>query len=260
MTKFNYFKNIETKYKSNISSNKTLIIRLDGRNVCGNKNLNLLDETDGSLSDSMKKVAQYMSEEYNCIVYVGSDEINIIIRNPKIIINKYESQETHKIASLISQEVFLKFNSFYKGPTEIFFDARCFSIPNNKFLSYLKYRYKATINVLTVYFAKNKVPTIKRNVGMSLKNLDKKLRKYEEYNNRSIYQKEGLSYYSGIKYETMNLINMFEKYENNNSDIKDNNEDINYNNVLNNIENNNIEIIKKAEDYIYDDNFYDDDI
>lgn len=201
--RFDYFKNIENKYKSKISTNKALVIRLDGRNVCKNKNINILNENKGFAS-TMKIVAEKISSNYGCIVYVASDEINIIIDNTINIIRKFKSSDTQKISSLISQEVFFYFNKFFKEQL-VYFDSRCFSIEKNKIMSYLKYRRNCSINVLTQYFAKLYLDKEKR-INLSLKELDEILiNEVDEYSKRSKYQREGLAYYLGNKLDIENI-------------------------------------------------------
>lgn len=214
---FNYFKTIEDKYKSKISVNKPVVIRLDGRNICSNKTINLLDETEGSFSDILKKTCKHFSQEFSCIVYFATDEINMIFQKPKVLRMMYDSIDTQRIASLISQEVFNYFNTNYNKDTyynTIYFDARCFNIPEWKICSYIKYRRQCGKNVLTTYYAKQRMPYFDRR-GLSLVKLENLLiNKFEDFNTRTTFQIEGGIYSCGADLSTDEVLKSFEMANN----------------------------------------------
>lgn len=208
---FNYFKTIEDKYKSKISVNKPLVIRLDGKNICSNKSINLLDETEGSFSDILKKTCKHFSDKFSCIVYFATDEINMIFQNPKMLQMIYKSIDTQKIVSLISQEVFNYFNKNYNKYNPIYFDARCFNIPKWKVRSYIKYRRQFGKNVLTTYYAKQRLPYFDRR-GLSLIKLEQIMQeKFDDFNKRTSFQIEGGIYSSGADLTIEEMLNSLEK-------------------------------------------------
>lgn len=211
---FNYFKTIEDKYKSKISVNKPVVIRLDGRHICSNKSINLLDETNGSFSDVLKKTCEYLSNRFSCIAYFATDEINLIFQKPKFLQMMYESIDTQRIASLISQEVFNYFNKNYEKNVydkTIYFDARCFNIPEWKVASYIRYRRQCSKNVLTTYYAKQKLPYLNRR-GLSLKKLeDVLMNKFMDFNTRTSFQIEGGIYSCGADLSIDELLESLEK-------------------------------------------------
>lgn len=207
--RFDYFKNIENKYKSKISLKNPVIIRLDGRHICSNKNIDLLNEDKGGFSYALKGTAEYFSDKYGCAIYCSSDELNFIIEEPKILEQEFESVDTQRISSLISQEIFEYFNGLYKNKPSVYFDARCFVIPKNKVKSYLLYRRNCEKNVLTIYFSKDRISHGER-AYVELSKLDKMLsEKFKEYNERDTFQTEGLIYYYGIPYSYEDYVSKF---------------------------------------------------
>ena len=62
----NYFYNIQKKYSMRISSKKPLVIRLDGKEVTRNKNINLFDCSDNGFLDALKKTASFFTQKYSC--------------------------------------------------------------------------------------------------------------------------------------------------------------------------------------------------
>lgn len=202
MKRFNFFKNIENRYKNKISLKKPLILRLDGKGVTKNPNIDLLDEGENSFSCALKRTGKYIAEKYRCITYISNDEINIIFENPIFISKIFKSIDIQKINSLISQEVFFIFNKYFntiniKNP--IYFDCRCFNIPENKVYSYLKYRYKSSINTSIQYFAKRYIDVKKRH-GIKLNEIVYHLEnEIPTFKDRTFYQKEGFIYIKGVK-------------------------------------------------------------
>lgn len=199
MERFNFFRNIENRYKSKISVKKPLVIRFDGKGVTKNPYINLLDEKDGTVSDSLKKTAKYMSEKYRCISYVSNDEISLIFEKPFILNRIFKSVDIQKINSLLSQELFYIFNKFMNTVNPIYFDCRCFNIPEDKVNSYLKYRVNSSANTSIQYFAKKNIDKDKRH-GLQLDLIIKYLEEnIPSYKTRTIYQKEGYIYVKGSK-------------------------------------------------------------
>lgn len=214
MERFDYFSNIESRYKSKISQNKAVVIRADGLNLCSNRNIDLLDDSIGTVAYAMKKTAEILSEEYSCYAFVASDEINLIFKSPNLLINLYESCDTQRLSTLISQKIYQYVANYcdYKNK-DIYFDARCFSIPTEKVKSYILYRRNLSINLLTNYYAKQNLPDINRR-GVSLPQLTKKIEeRNSDFQKRSTFQKEGIIYYCGIEYEVDRLMKIMNKSE-----------------------------------------------
>ena len=150
----NYFYNIQKKYSMRISSKKPLVIRLDGKEVTRNKNINLFDCSDNGFLDALKKTASFFTQKYSCYAIFGSDEISFIFPSVDILLPDLDSDKTtlsNEIVSVFSQYFFQYFNNFDKHRI-LFWHAKCFSIPNEKIVSYVKYRSKSIENVLTTYF------------------------------------------------------------------------------------------------------------
>lgn len=202
---FNYFKMIETKYSSQISFEKPIIIRLDGKDVTKNPNINILDTNKDEFADSLKNTASYLSLKYNCIALSSTDEISLIFLNTEIFKNKFKSNKCQKSSSIIAQEVFQIFNSYYRKNT-IFFDARTFNIPKDKIKSYIKYRVVSAHNVNITYLSKKIFPyKIRRN--KKLTELKKMLQNtsFKELSN-SKYINEGFIFYNGKELNYIDII------------------------------------------------------
>lgn len=200
MERFNFFKNIENRYKNKISLKKPLVLRLDGKGVTKNPNIDLTDDNEGSFSYALQKTGKYISNKYRCITYMSNDELSIVFEKPIIIKKMLKTTDIQKINSLLSQEIFYIFNKYILTETEpIYFDCRCFNIPENKVMSYLKYRYKSSYNTSIQYFAKRSVSTEKRH-GVELvkiiENLESEVPTFKE---RSSYQREGAIYIGGVE-------------------------------------------------------------
>lgn len=217
--KFNYFKNIEDKYKTRISLNKPIIIRLDGKKITKNKEIDMLDESPGGFAHSLKKASSLISRKFNCIVLTSSDEINLVITNSSRLSRLYGAFECQKISSLISQDIGYIFNNHYKGDT-ILFDARTFNIPENKVPSYILYRLKSARNVQTIYFAK-KLLTPSERIGKKLPEIEASLNSFsEEFKNRSDYKKHGCCFFRGEKIDTQVILDNFDNINFHAIDIK----------------------------------------
>lgn len=194
--KFNYFKLIEDKYKTRISLNKPIVIRLDGKNICKNPCINLIDETKHSFSSSLNNTAKFLSRKFNAICLAATDELNIIIPNPNFLYKYYATIECQKISSFIVQEVSSSFNNLYNGE-RILFDARTFNIPENKIQSYMTYRIGMAKNVYVMYYAKKLLAPHER-VNVKMANIEEILNNLSpEFLLRSNHNKYGAIYYDG---------------------------------------------------------------
>lgn len=202
---FNYFKSIEDKYKSRISPNKPIIIRLDGKKITKNKEINMLDESQGAFAYSLKKASAHISRKFNCLVLTSSDEINLIITEPSRLNRLYDSFECQKLSSLISQDIGYIFNQHYKGEM-ILFDARTFNIPINKVSSYVSYRLQSARNVQTMYFAKRLLSPRER-IGKKMHELELILDSFSgEFKNRNDYKKHGCCFFRGTMIDSQLIL------------------------------------------------------
>lgn len=220
-----YFYQIQAKYNVRLSTKKPLIVRLDGKDVTKNKNLDLLNDYNGSFLNTLEKTAQAISLKYSCLCIFGSDEISFIIKNPMPIFKEFDKDMytgSNEFISLFSQNFFEKFNSFNNGPN-IFWHAKCFSINEDKIISYLKYRSTIIKNVMTTYFL------IRKNAYRNNENLKKRSEKCKTFSDYDILDnvQNGILYYNGKR---LNLGNYYggtitevenNKNENTSSDFLD---------------------------------------
>lgn len=201
----NYFFQLQKKYNMRISTKNPFVIRFDGRQITKNKDINLLDKYNGSFEDSLEKTAEYFSKKYHCFSIFGSDEINFIVLDPNLVIEDLEPNDktTHsqELVALFSQYFFDYFNHFDLHK-KIFWHGKCFSIPDGKVASYIKYRSRIIENVMVTYFAK------KNNVNGDFNLLDKLAMckgfpGYEEF----IKIKDGILYYDGERIQLDEFLN-----------------------------------------------------
>ena len=67
----NYFYNIQKKYSMRVSTKEPLVIRLDGKDVTKNKNIDLINRLDNSFLDALEKSVAYFSSLYNCYAIIA---------------------------------------------------------------------------------------------------------------------------------------------------------------------------------------------
>lgn len=203
----NYFRTMQEKYSMRVSSKEPLVIRLDGKGVTRNKELNLLDRHKGSFTYNIEKTVEYFTQKYKCLSIFGSDEVSFIFDNPEEIIidlDKEKNNRSNEIIAMFCQYFFDYFNNLNKNQ-KTFWHGKCFSIPRGKVNSYLKYRSKIIKNVMTTYFLK------KRNVMMGNSKMEEKEIECKKYGDYSILERiqDGILYYNGKE------INLNEYYEGN---------------------------------------------
>lgn len=92
----NYFRKIQDKYSMRVSSKEPLVIRLDGKSVTRNKDLNLLDRHNGSFTNNLEKTVEYFTQKYKCFSIFGSDEISFIFDNPEKIIVDLDKEKNNR--------------------------------------------------------------------------------------------------------------------------------------------------------------------
>lgn len=193
----NYFFQIQSKYNMRVSTKKPLVIRLDGKNVTKNKKYDLLNNYECSFINILEKTVKYFTKKYHCFSIFGSDEVNFIFTEPMKLIEDLDKEQCNRaqeIIALFSQYFFDYFNNFDRNQ-KIFWHGKCFSINDEKIVSYLKYRSKIIKNVMTTYFLKNK------NIHMGnikLQEREKKCLEYQDYEKLQKSQ-DGILYFDGNK-------------------------------------------------------------
>ncbi len=202
----NYFYQVQTKYSMRLSLKNPLVLRLDGKGVTRNRNINIMDKFKGSFYYSMEEAAKHFSRRYHCLCIFGSDEISFIVDNPELVINDLEpsdkSNYSNEIIAMFSQYFFNFFNYVYKG-NRIFWHGKCFSINKEKKISYVKYRSRIIENVLVTYFLKKKKVSKKNG---KIEERVEKAKKFKDYSKLKKMQK-GLLYYDGEKINFDDYIN-----------------------------------------------------
>ena len=191
-----YFFNIQKKYSMRVSKTMPLIIRLDGRNVTKNKEINLLDNEKG-FSKSLEQTVKYFTEKYNCFSIFGSDEVSFICTDPKCVIKDLSSDETdysNEIIALFTQYFFDYFNEFDKH-RKVYWHGKCFSIPEDKIKSYIKYRSRIIQNVMTTYFL------MKQGQYKGNEKLEYRINKCKSLGNYETFKdiERGILYYNGTR-------------------------------------------------------------
>ncbi len=207
----NYFFQIQKKYIMRVSKEKPLVIRLDGKDVTKNKSINIFYEYNGGFAYAMKNSAKYFSKRYSCICVFGSDEISFVFPNPNILIDDLDSDKSNfsnEIIAIFAQYFFEYFNNLYKGD-RIYWHAKCFSIPEGKIQSYIKYRSGIIRNVMVTYFL------LINNINMGNQKLNKKIEKCMEFENfkKSSETINGTAIFNGDEISLNKFIeeNKFEK-------------------------------------------------
>ncbi len=202
----NYFNSIQKKYSMRLSKTETLIIRLDGKNATKNKLIDLLDrENDISFANSLEKTVKYFTEKYNCFAIFGSDEVSFICTNPKLVLEDMTndaSNFSNETISVFSQYFFKYFNEFDKHKV-VYWHGKCFSIPQNKIKSYIKYRSKIIQNVMTTYFLMKKGKYIGNEKLEERINKCKKLVDYDTFSDIE----RGILYYNGTRIDLDKFLN-----------------------------------------------------
>lgn len=191
-----YFANIRNKYSMRVSKTKPLIIDLDGKNVTSNVNYSLLANQEGSFLYTMEQTVKKFTKDFECMSIFGVDEVSFIFDSAEKIIDRINSNKnfkTDEIISVFSQYFFAEFNKENKEKP-IFWHGKCYSIEENKKLSYIKYKSQSILNVFTTYFLKKNGVKDAGNIK-----LDKKI---EQCNSIDFYKdveeySKGILYYKG---------------------------------------------------------------
>lgn len=224
-----YFYMLQKKYNMKVSTKRPLVLRFDGKDITKNKEISLIYDFNGSFLNTLKKTAIHFSKKYNCYAILGADEISFIIPDPMLVIKDLdpsdESTHSNEIIALFSQYLFEYFNLHFNGENNIFWHGKCFSIPEEKLISYLKFRSGIIKNVMATYFLKSYNVSIIPNEKLDL--VIKKCCEFKDYNINGQLE-NGFLYFNG------NLIDLFE-FENGNTKIlEENTIDISQNNPTDN--------------------------
>lgn len=195
----NYFQRIEGSYDLNINSEKITVIRADAKFTTKN-GFNLIN-MNSEFVIAIRKTAKELSEILRTIVYVQSDEINIIFLDNIIINNQIGKKKTRKINSYITQLIFEIFNKNFSKNSTIYFDVKTFGIDNNKLFSYLNYRFIYCKNYfITQVLKQNNVPN---NLTIKKTNQQREDILREKYNintnDYDLYLRMGCIYLFGIE-------------------------------------------------------------
>ena len=103
-----------------------------------------------------------------------------------------ENYHSNEIIALFTQYFFDYFNEFDKHK-KVYWHGKCFSIPDGKIESYIKYRSKVIQNVMTTYFLLKK-GAYKGNEKLEYR--VKKCKAFSDYDILSDFEK-GILYYNG---------------------------------------------------------------
>ena len=167
----NYFLQIKKKYNMRVSSKKPLVINLDGKNVTKSREFNILELYKGGFREVVEKCAIYFTKQYDCIAICGADEISFIIEEPmKLVedINSDNNTSSTEIISVFSQMFYDYFNRFYKGEN-IFWHGKCYSISDEKIMSFVKYKSRLIEVLTTTYYLKRAGTNDAGNISLSQK-------------------------------------------------------------------------------------------
>lgn len=193
-----YFLNLRNKYSMRVSSKEPLVINLDGKNITKGGMFSLVDNINSnSFLGIMEKTVSYFTKKYQCISIFGTDEVSFIFEKPFNLINDINDKSNKKsdeIISMFSQYFFDYFNSLNKTD-KIFWHGECFSIPEGKINSYIKYKVGSIKNVLTTYFLKKNGVHDAGKIKLCDKIEECKKYEYYESNLKDIIN--GIMYYNG---------------------------------------------------------------
>lgn len=216
----NYFNNIQKKYSMRVSRTEPLVIRLDGKDVTKNKSINLLDrESKNSFTNALERTVKYFTEKYNCFAIFGSDETSFIFKNPNLILKDMTNDacnSSNEIISGFSQYFFKYFNEFDKHKV-VYWHGKCFSIPENKIKSYIKYRSKIIQNVMTTYFL------MKKGEYKENEKLEDRINKCKSLVNYDTFSdiERGFLYYNGTRIDLDKFLDSEEIEETNKVNVEE---------------------------------------
>ena len=218
---YNYFNTIRNKYNMRVSPKKPLVIFLNAKDVTKNKSINLIDNSKDSFLDVAQKTVKYFTKKYNCLAIFALDEVNFIFKDAQSIIDEINNDKTYRtqdIASVFSQYFYEYFNNLNKN-NQIYWYCKCYSIPEDKISSYIKYKNKTILKGVTTYFLNKNL--IKNSWQMKLEEKIKLCNSNENYEKIKPFE-EGILYLEGDKIDIKQYLNG--KKENLNKESKEENE------------------------------------
>lgn len=190
----NYFVKIINKYNLKVSEANPLIIFLDGKNITGNKNYNLVNENKNSFNDVLEQTVKHCTKKFNCIAISGVDEVSFIFEEHNELKNFITKRKykTHEIISIFSQYFYNYFNNIYKQ-NSVYFHCKCSNIPKGKINSYIKHRSSQIYELQLTYFLKRKsikdAGKIKLKEKIEMCKKDKSFSEVENFAKGRLYKK-----------------------------------------------------------------------
>ena len=76
-----------------ISTKEPLVIRLDGKNVTKNKDIDLFNNYKGSFAEQLERTVEYFTSKYHCLAIFGSDEVSFVFTNPMSVIEDLDKEK-----------------------------------------------------------------------------------------------------------------------------------------------------------------------
>lgn len=202
----NYFYQIRKKYSMRVSLKDPLVINLDGKDVTKNNKINLFIKKKNSFLEIMENTVKHFTSKYKCISIFGADEVSFIFPKPMDLIKSLNSDEnnySNEIIAVFSQYFFNYFNSINENE-KIYWHGKCFSIPDTKVNSYIKYKKVLIKNVITTYFLKQM--NIKNAGKMNSKDRMELCKQYAGYEEVKKIE-NGILYFNGEKIDIDEFLN-----------------------------------------------------
>lgn len=203
----NYFAQIRKKYSMRVSQKNPLVINLDGKDATKNKMLNLVINHENGFLQNMQRTVEFFTRKYNCISIFGADEVSFIFLDPTELVSDLNSDKNYysnEILALFSQYFFDYFNN-ETSKEKIFWHGKCFSIPQEKVKSYIKYKQELIKNVVTTYFLKRK--GINNAGKIKSKERIEKCKEYKEEYAKISNIENGILYLNGDRIDIQEYLN-----------------------------------------------------
>lgn len=208
-----FFHKISKEAEVLLDKSRPFMIFLDGANITSNRAVSLLDESVKSYSWSIAEVCCQMTKKYeDCLfMYAVSDEVNICVTDPERFAQHFNSKHAvyaTELRDMILQEFFLGMYSAYGHA--VYFHCWYMSLYEDNLYSYLIWRKHRGVNALVYNFIKQNAGTgFKRNCeGKKLEEVEERCRNaFPDYKDRTIWQKRGLAFFCGQKYDIEKFLN-----------------------------------------------------
>ena len=138
-----YFKGIEDKYNPLLSFKNPVVIKAQIK--LDNRDIRLNTGTIKEIDFVVRKITKDISLKYKCLAFSTFNEINIIINDPKQLVNNGKL-ETHNLVSLFSQEIFMRYNELSFNKRINFVSVNAFNVFEDKLKSYIYSRQSIGFN------------------------------------------------------------------------------------------------------------------